>query len=127
MGNISFWSAVKFGAGFSLGGALLSAPIWVLLAVLGLKEVTTVACPACGAEIPVGPPYPAHFACLECGQVIEVGAQNPGLSVRNSGYRYPALPEACVCESCGHVVENPGTHCRVLSCPVCGASMWRKK
>lgn len=49
------------------------------------------------------------------------GSSNPG------NYRYAALPEACICESCGYELTNPGTHCLAISCPVCGGVMWRKK
>lgn len=42
-------------------------------------------------------------------------------------YRYSTLPEACRCESCGYVLENPGTHCRQIPCPQCGGIMWRIK
>ena len=54
------------------------------------------------------------------------GISNPGIS--NPGdYRYVGLPEACICESCGYELRNPGTHCRAIRCPVCGGVMWRKK
>lgn len=48
-------------------------------------------------------------------------SSNPG------DYRYAGLPEACICESCGYELINPGTHCQAIRCPVCGGVMWRKK
>jgi len=42
-------------------------------------------------------------------------------------YRYPGLPEACRCESCGYIVYNPGVHCPEIKCPKCGGRMWRVK
>lgn len=43
-------------------------------------------------------------------------------------YLYSALPEACICHSCGYVLRSPKTHCRELTCPKCGKQdMWRKR
>ena len=35
-------------------------------------------------------------------------------------------PDACVCRSCGYVMENPSKHCYELKCPKCGAPMYRR-
>ena len=48
-------------------------------------------------------------------------------AVANPGSRYAGLPQACICESCGYELPNPGTHCRATACPICGGIMWRKK
>lgn len=51
----------------------------------------------------------------------------PGSPSSAEGYRYPGLPERCVCHECGYVVENPSKHCPDLGpCPKCGAPrLWR--
>lgn len=42
-------------------------------------------------------------------------------------YLYPGLPERCFCHTpdCGYVLESPGKHCAELTCPRCGARLWR--
>lgn len=35
-------------------------------------------------------------------------------------------PDKCHCRKCGYVMENPDEHCVDLSCPKCGAQMYRK-
>lgn len=48
---------------------------------------------------------------------------NPGN--RPPRYQYSTLPDSCECYSCGYVLNNPGGHCRDISCPRCGEPMWR--
>lgn len=45
----------------------------------------------------------------------------------SGSYAYAGLPEACICHECGYTVKNPGKHCKELTCPKCGARMWRLK
>lgn len=56
-----------------------------------------------------------------------MAAAMPAEPSSNPGYRYAGLPEACVCESCGYELINPGTHCQAIRCPRCGGVLWRRK
>lgn len=51
----------------------------------------------------------------------------PGGQSQTGAYQYTELPERCYCHTpgCGYILESPGAHCRDLSCPRCGARLWR--
>lgn len=68
--------------------------------------------------------YVGLFA-LGLAAVLYGYLSRPKSSRRVAEYRYESLPAACGCDSCGYVIENPGCHCTELTCPVCGARMWR--
>lgn len=75
-----------------------------------------------GQSIPTTREEKAHLI----RQAEEYISSNPG--ARFPG-RYSSLPEACACHTpgCGYRIESPGTHCYNLTCPKCGAKLWREK
>jgi len=69
-----------------------------------------------------GPPLPRFLG-------IKWPKRNSGVTGARFEGRYSDLPTSCVCRTpgCGYRVDNPKAHCYELTCPNCGAKLWREK
>lgn len=81
---MGFGRALIFGAGFSLGAALMSIPI--ALVVLTIKPAGPSACPVCGDELPT------ELSCPRCGSLSKIQPPKVKALVRAGGYDRSSIP-----------------------------------